>query len=232
MSSIKYRPEIDGLRALAVIPVIIFHLNNDLLSGGFVGVDIFFVISGYLITSIILNEYEQGIFSFTNFWLRRIMRILPVLITVVLISLMAGIIVLYSPDINNLGNQSLAALLSYSNISHWLLAGDYWGFEAENSPLLHTWSLSVEEQFYLFFPLLLILTLKYLYKWTIFIFFILSCFSLLLFLIGTQVSPSATFYLLPTRAWELGMGALVAIFLFKKDFPANTPPLQLLGLWQ
>lgn len=216
MSSIKYRPEIDGLRAIAVIPVILFHMNNDLLPGGYIGVDIFFVISGFLITSIILNEYERGVFSFSNFWLRRVTRILPVLITMVLTTLTAGLIILYGPHINNLGNQGIAALLSYANISHWLLAGDYWGFAAESSPLLHTWSLSVEEQFYLFFPLLLVGTLKYFHKWLALAFVILSLLSILLFFIGTQISPPATFYLLPTRAWELGIGAILAIFFFKK----------------
>lgn len=217
MSSIKYRPEIDGLRAIAVIPVIIFHLNNELLPGGFIGVDIFFVISGFLITSIILSEYERGIFSFSNFWLRRITRILPVLIAMVLSTLIAGSVILYDLEISNLGSQGIAALLSYANISHWVLTGNYWGFAAENSSLLHTWSLSVEEQFYLFFPLLILFTLKYFHKWLALIFILLSLLSVLLFFIGTQISPVATFYLLPTRAWELGTGAIVAIYFFKKN---------------
>jgi len=221
MSSIKYRPEIDGLRAIAVIPVILFHLNNDLLPGGFIGVDVFFVISGFLITSIILSEYERGVFSFTNFWLRRVIRILPVLIAMVLTTLVVGTIILYELDINNLGSQGIATLLSFANISHWLLAGDYWGFAAESSPLLHAWSLSVEEQFYLFFPLLLVVTLKYFHKWLALIFVILSLLSVLLFFLGTQIFPSATFYLLPTRAWELGVGAILAIFFFKRHLQLN-----------
>lgn len=217
MSSIQYRSEIDGLRALAVIPVILFHINNEILPGGYIGVDIFFVISGFLITSIILNEYKRGIFSFSNFWMRRIMRILPVLITVVFMTLITGRIILYGPDINNLGNQGIAALLSFANISHWLLAGDYWGFTAESSPLLHTWSLSVEEQFYLFFPLFMIITLKYLHRWIGVVFIIFTLLSISLFLVGTQMSPAATFYLLPTRAWELGAGAILSIIFFKKN---------------
>ena len=221
MSSIKYRPEIDGLRAIAVIPVILFHLNNELLPGGFIGVDVFFVISGFLITSIILNEYERGLFSFFNFWSRRVIRILPVLIAMTLTTLLVGTIILYEPDINNLGSQGIATLLSFANISHWRLAGDYWGFAAESSPLLHTWTLSVEEQFYLFFPLLLVITLKYFHKWLGLIFIILSLLSVLLFLLGTQISPTATFYLLPTRAWELGVGAILAIFFFKKHLHFN-----------
>lgn len=231
LNSIKYRPEIDGLRAVAVIPVILFHLNNELLPGGFIGVDVFFVISGFLITSIILGEYERGVFSFSNFWSRRVMRILPVLIAMVLTTLLAGTVILYDPEINNLGSQGIAALLSFANISHWLLAGDYWGFAAETSPLLHTWSLSVEEQFYLFFPLLLILTLKYFHKWIGLIFIVFSLLSLLVFLVGTQLFPAATFYLLPTRAWELGIGALLAIFFFKKHshFNKNYSTLAVIG---
>lgn len=215
MSSIKYRPEIDGLRAIAVIPVILFHFSNDLLPGGYIGVDVFFVISGFLITSIILDEYERGVFVFSSFWLRRIRRILPALTAMVLATLVVGTIIEYAADINNLGTQGLASLLSFSNISHWLIAGNYWGSAAENSPLLHTWSLSIEEQFYLFFPLLLFAVLKYFHKWVALIFFVLSLSSVLLFFLGTQTHPSSTFYLLPTRAWELGVGALLAITLFK-----------------
>ena len=215
MSSIKYRPEIDGLRAIAVIPVILFHFSNDLLPGGYIGVDVFFVISGFLVTSIILDEYERDVFVFSNFWLRRVRRILPALMAMVLATLVAGTLIDYGANINNLGTQGLASLLSFSNISHWLIAGNYWGSAAENSALLHTWSLSVEEQFYLFFPLLLFVVLKYFHKWVALIFFVLSLSSVLLFFFGTQTHPSATFYLLPTRAWELGVGAMLAITLFK-----------------
>jgi peptidoglycan/LPS O-acetylase OafA/YrhL len=199
MRAITYRPEIDGLRAVAVIPVVLFHLNRELLPGGYIGVDVFFVISGFLITSIILNEYERGDFSFSRFWLRRVRRILPALIVMVIVTLVAGRLILYAPDINNLGTQGIAALLSFANISHWLTAGNYWGHTAESSPLLHTWSLSVEEQFYLIFPLLLILTLKYLHARLAFTFLFMSMLSVLLFFYGTQTHPSSTFYLLPTK---------------------------------
>jgi peptidoglycan/LPS O-acetylase OafA/YrhL len=221
MSSIQYRPEIDGLRAIAIIPVILFHLNKDLLPGGFVGVDVFFVISGFLITSIILDEYENGVFSFFNFWSRRIRRILPALTAMVLTTLISGYMILYAPDVNDLGNQGIASLLSFSNISHWLTAGNYWGGEAESSPFLHIWSLSVEEQFYLIFPLLIFITLKYFHKWVALVVLFLCLFSVVLFLFGTQTHPSATFYLLPTRAWELGVGALLAILFFNKKLKFN-----------
>ncbi|MES0328581.1 MAG: acyltransferase, partial [Gammaproteobacteria bacterium] len=231
MSSITYRPEIDGLRAVAVIPVILFHIDTAWLPGGYTGVDVFFVISGFLITSIILDEYKRGIFSFTNFWLRRVRRILPVLIAMVLTTLVVGEIVLYGPDMNDLGNQGVASLLSFANISHWLITGNYWGHTAESSALLHTWSLSVEEQFYLFFPVMLVITLKYFHKWVTLTLLVLSSLSVLLFFYGAQYHPSATFYLLPTRAWELGVGALVAIAYSKKTLIINKKPeLAVIGL--
>ena len=215
MSSINYRPEIDGLRTVAIIPVILFHLRKDLLPGGYLGVDVFFVISGFLITSLILDECRRDAFSFSNFWLRRIRRILPALIAMVLSTLVVGIIMLYPGDINNLGTQGIASLLSYANISHWLTAGNYWGSAAEDSPFLHTWSLSVEEQFYLFFPLFLFVVFKFFRKWIGIIFFILTLLSMLTYFIGTQTNPTATFYLLPTRAWEMGVGALLSVAMPK-----------------
>jgi peptidoglycan/LPS O-acetylase OafA/YrhL len=232
MSSIKYRPEIDGLRAVAVIPVIFFHMGTWWIPGGFLGVDVFFVISGYLITSIILREHDKKIFSLKQFWLRRVRRILPVLVSMVFASLTAGYLILYKPDINNMGRQGLAALLSMANISHWLLAGNYWGASAEASPFLHTWSLSVEEQFYFFFPIILIFILKYCEKYVV---HILSCvvfFSLSLFIYGSEAHPEATFYLLPTRAWELGTGCLLAILNVKYNSKlfTNNMLLSVLGL--
>ena len=223
----KYRAEIDGLRAVAVIPVVLFHINNDLLPGGYIGVDIFFVISGFLITSIILDEYKRGVFSFPSFWLRRIRRILPVLTAMVLSTLAVGAYITHAPSKNDIGAQGLASLLSYANISHWIIAGNYWGPAAERSPFLHAWSLSIEEQFYLLFPLLLFIALKYFHKWVALVFSILTLSSIMLFFIGTQTHPSATFYLLPTRAWELGVGVLLAVASFRnrKQYD-NNPELR------
>jgi len=216
MSTVKYRPEIDGLRALAVMSVAIFHINKAFLPGGFIGVDIFFVISGFLITSIILREDDSNIFKLTSFWLRRVKRIAPALIVTTLFVLLFGRLTLYGPAINDLGGQGIASLLSYANISYWIIAGNYWGESAENLPLLHTWSLSVEEQFYLFFPWITILSLKF-YKKNIFWIYIAFTFtSFFLFLYGAQFKPAATFYLLPTRAWELGAGSICA-FIFTKN---------------
>lgn len=231
MSAFVYRPEIDGLRAVAVIPVILFHFGMNWIQGGYIGVDIFFVISGFLITSIILKDYQNGVFSFKDFWMRRVRRILPVLIIVVIATLIVGKNLLYAPDISNLGIQGIASLLSFANVSQWLQSGDYWGFTAENSPLLHTWSLSVEEQFYLLFPILIVLSLRYFNKWLIPIVCILSLSSLLLFFYGSKNHPDATFYLVPTRAWELGAGALLALFLYHKQLNVKSSQfLSIIGL--
>ena len=214
MSAIKYRPEIDGLRALAVIPVVLFHLGLEWMSGGFVGVDVFFVISGFLITSIILREERAGTFTFRDFWMRRIRRILPVMLIVLATTSIAGWFVLYGPQWDSLGQQSLSVIFLCANIFMWRMTGDYWGASAEEAPLLHCWSLSVEEQFYLFHPLVLILVLRYRKQWLLPVFALLAMSSFAICFVGTEKSPSATFYFLPTRAWELAAGCLVAIVMF------------------
>ena len=156
----KYRAEVDGLRAVAVIPVILFHAGFGYFSGGFIGVDIFFVISGYLITTIILTEKEQGTFSLINFYERRARRILPALFLVILVSLPFAWIWLLPSDMKDF-SQSLVAVSTFmSNILFWRETG-YWGAENELKPLLHTWSLAVEEQYYLLFPLFLLLMWKF-----------------------------------------------------------------------
>lgn len=231
MSVIKYRPEIDGLRALAVIPVVLFHFGTKWLPGGFIGVDVFFVISGYLITSIIIKDFDRDAFSFIGFWQRRIRRILPALITMVIATSIAGQFILYGPDIRDLGKQGISALLSYANINLWLTTGNYWGAQAENSPLLHTWSLSVEEQFYLIFPFLLIFLLKYYRERLIPLLSFIIILSISLFIYGSLNNPTATFYLLPTRAWELGCGSLTAILAYRyKTKFSNNSFLSFIGL--
>ncbi|MEE2907914.1 MAG: acyltransferase, partial [Planctomycetota bacterium] len=211
MSAIKYRPEIDGLRAIAVIPVILFHTGFNLLPGGFIGVDVFFVISGFLITSIIKKDLEDGSFTFSNFWARRIRRILPALIFVTACTLLATFLFVFPAEQQSIGKQAIAALFSFANIHMWLSTGDYWGIAAEQSPFLHAWSLSVEEQFYILFPIGMWFIFRYKREWIKAGIAITTLFSLGLFLWGSQNYPTATFYLLPTRAWEIGAGCLLAV---------------------
>lgn len=205
-----YRPEIDGLRAVAILPVVLFHAAVPGFAGGYVGVDVFFVISGYLITSLIQRELDRGEFSFIRFWERRARRILPALTVVVMCSLAAGWFILIPPDLERLGAAALAQALFASNILFWRETG-YFNPDAETKPLLHTWSLSVEEQFYLCFPLVLFLlaSLGWLTRARIIAAGLLA--SLLLSIYGAAAHPAATFYLLPTRAWELLLGALLAV---------------------
>lgn len=208
---IKYRPEIDGLRAWAVIPVILFHLNRNILPGGFLGVDVFFVISGFLITSIIAKEVNENTFSLRSFWLRRINRIGPALCAVLAFTAITGYYILYSGDKLDLGWQTISAAFSAANIYFWRSAGNYWGGEAENSALLHTWSLAVEEQFYLFYPIIAFSLLRWCRQLFLLIVILGTVASLALFVYGSYYAPGATFYLLPTRAWELGVGCALAL---------------------
>lgn len=234
METLKYRAEIDGLRAIAIIPVVLFHLGYTWIPGGFMGVDVFFVISGYLITALILKEYEKNTFRFSNFWLRRIKRIFPALVFMILIMTIVGSYVYYGQELNNLGLQSISAILSFANITMWRLAGNYWGQDANNSLFLHTWSLSVEEQFYFFYPFVLMLLLKKSKKNLVMIIGALALGSFLLYIYGNYRYPFATFYLLPTRAWELASGCLIGILLFNQNqyaIHSKVRYLPLLGLF-
>ena len=148
----KYRPEIDGLRALAVVPVILFHAGFELFSGGFVGVDVFFVISGYLITTILIEDLENKRFSLVNFYERRARRILPALTFILLVTTIISYLILYPTDFKEYSKSLLSVVLFISNIFFWR-ESDYFATEAELTPLLHTWSLAVEEQYYVLFPI-------------------------------------------------------------------------------
>jgi peptidoglycan/LPS O-acetylase OafA/YrhL len=207
-----YRREIDGLRALAVLPVMLFHAGFETFSGGFIGVDVFFVISGYLITTIILAELEQGKFSIVNFYERRARRILPALFLVMFVSLILGYFYLMPDEFKNLG-QSLVATSLFSNNVLLALTSGYWDLASEFKPLLHTWSLGVEEQYYIIMPILLLLFVKLgrfgvaSLLWFIF----LSSFLFANWFVN--VSPKWAFYILPTRAWEICAGALAAFYL-------------------
>lgn len=203
-------PHIDGLRAVAVLPVILFHMKFEWIEGGFLGVDVFFVISGFLITSIILRELREGTFSFKKFWARRVRRIFPAMLTVTICTLLFAYLFLYRGDLPGIAKQALFALLSLANVYFWRATNDYWGTDAEEAPLLHTWSLSVEEQFYLFFPVAVWLVYRYRPRWVRMFLFIVIVSSYGLFLWGAYNRPAATFFLLPTRAWELAIGAYLA----------------------
>jgi len=211
-----YRREIDGLRAIAIIPVILFHAGFVSFDGGFVGVDIFFVISGYLITSIILSDLSKGTFSLTTFYERRARRILPPLFFVLLCCLPFSWFWLLPHHLKDFA-QSLAGVAGLlSNIVFWKESG-YFETSAELKPLLHTWSLSVEEQFYTLFPLLLMFFWRIRKRWIFGVLVILTFMSLIIAQWGAYFKPTATFYLLPTRAWELSIGAIIAFLSIYKS---------------
>lgn len=209
MQSENYRPDIDGLRALAILPVLLFHAKLG-CPGGFVGVDIFFVISGFLISSLILKELGDGTFSLISFWERRIRRIFPALALVVLATLAAGWYLFLPDDFESLGKSVIAQAMLLSNVFFYRQAG-YFDTASDTKPLLHTWSLAVEEQFYLLFPLLLIFLAQQrqlsLFKTVIG----MTIGTFALCVVGSYSYAWATFYLLPTRAWELFLGALLAM---------------------
>ncbi|MEX4038364.1 acyltransferase [Haemophilus influenzae] len=218
MSSIKYRPEIDGLRAIAVISVIIYHLNENWLSGGFLGVDIFFVISGFLITGIIITEIQQNSFSLKQFYTRRIKRIYPAFITVMaLVSFIASVIFIYN-DFNKLRKTIELAIAFLSNFYLGLTQG-YFDLSANENPVLHIWSLAVEEQYYLIFPLILILAykkfreIKVLFIITLILFFILLATSFVSANFYKEVLHQPNIYYLSNlRFPELLVGSLLAIY--------------------
>jgi len=213
----KYRAEIDGLRALAVLPVILFHAGFEWFGGGFVGVDVFFVISGYLITTIIIDEMGEGKFSLVKFYERRARRILPALFFVILACLPFAWFWL-TPKNNLDFGQSLVAVATFSsNILFWL-ESDYFDTATELKPLLHTWSLAVEEQYYILFPLFLMLTWRLGLKWILVLVVLVFIISLSAAHWGAYNEPSGTFYLLPTRGWELLIGVCAAFYLKHNDY--------------
>jgi peptidoglycan/LPS O-acetylase OafA/YrhL len=207
----KYRADIDGLRALAVIPVILFHAGFEYFSGGFVGVDIFFVISGYLITTIILTEKDQGIFSLKTFYERRARRILPALFLVMIVSIPLAWFFLLPSDMKDFSQSLIAVSLFSSNILFWQETG-YWGVENELKPFLHTWSLAVEEQYYFIFPIFLMLMWRFRKPVVLASFIVIAICSLTFSHWAAYNLESANFFLLITRAWELAIGAVIAFY--------------------
>jgi peptidoglycan/LPS O-acetylase OafA/YrhL len=204
-----YRIDIDGLRGIAILLVALFHF--DLIpgiDGGFVGVDIFFVISGYLISTIIWRQLEEGRFTLGGFYLRRFRRLAPAFICVQLLLIAFGYLYLLPSEVSSLAKQSLAAQIYVINVYFWRTV-NYFAGPAHAISLLHVWSLAVEEQFYLLYPFLLLAAFRYGRRQLPIILAVVAAGSFLLNLIGTRIKPEATFYLLPTRAWELMLGGLI-----------------------
>jgi peptidoglycan/LPS O-acetylase OafA/YrhL len=231
---LTYRPEIDGLRAIAVSAVILYHAQITILGyqpfkGGFIGVDIFFVISGYLITSIILKELvTTGSFSFKHFYERRIRRILPALLFVMLVSLpFAWMYLLPSSFVDF--SKSILYSLGFSSNFYFHYSGQQYGAESGLlKPFLHTWSLSVEEQYYILFPIVLLITFKYFRKYLIQILILGFILSLGLAEWGNRNHPSFNFYVLPTRGWELLAGSILAYFEISKGHRSKNQALNLI----
>ena len=205
----KYRRDIDGLRSLAIVPVVLYHAGADQFSGGFVGVDIFFVISGFLITSIIRREIQQQSFTISGFYERRCRRILPALIVVISASFIAGYFTMLAQQYADLGSSAIAALLFASNVFFWGKTG-YFGSVAESMPLLNTWSLAVEEQYYIVFPIFMLLVRRWPVARQLAVIGIVFAASLVISIYGAYYRPSAAFYLTPFRAWELLLGVFIA----------------------
>jgi len=229
---ITYRPEIDGLRAIAVISVILYHAEIPILGsefpGGFIGVDIFFVISGYLITSIIFKELVvTGSFSIKKFYERRIRRILPVLLFVILVCLPFAWRYLVTNSFVDFSKSILFSLGFSSNFYFHNTGLEYGAEDALIKPLLHTWSLSVEEQYYIIFPMVLLIVFKYYRKYLIHILILGFSVSLGLADWGSKTYSSATFYFLHSRMWELLAGSILAYFEVKLDRRSNNKILNL-----
>jgi peptidoglycan/LPS O-acetylase OafA/YrhL len=212
---LAYRRDIDGLRALAVVPVLLYHAHVPGFEGGFVGVDVFFVISGFLITSILLGDIESGNFSISRFYERRCRRILPPLLLVLLASMGAGFALLAPADFRAFAQSALWLSFFFSNV-HFNREFGYFDAAADAKPLLHTWSLSIEEQFYIVFPLLLFFGLRYARKHLLGSLAILTLLSMLLSIDMTAREPARAFYLIQYRAWELGIGALLAFWALRR----------------
>ncbi len=217
-----YRREIDGLRTVAVFPVILFHAGFQLFGGGFVGVDIFFVISGYLITSIIISEKKQEKFSILNFYERRARRILPALFIVMMVSLIFSWFLLTPDEMEDFSKSFIAVPLFSSNFLFWQESG-YFSLANELKPLLHTWSLAVEEQFYLLYPIFISVVWRLGKRWLFVVLVIVLLSSLGIAEWSLTYDPEAAFYLLPARGWELIVGGLAAVYtIFKKSITPHT----------
>ncbi|EBO4434084.1 acyltransferase, partial [Salmonella enterica] len=229
----KYRADIDGLRAIAVLAVIVFHLNPNLLPGGFVGVDIFFVISGYLITSIIYNDIKSNSFSYKGFYNRRIKRILPIFFVVLFATIIASALVMMPEDFKFMMRSAFSTIIFSSNI-FFSTNVNYFAQDVKEYPLLHTWSLSTEEQYYFIFPIIIFLLAK------------LSGFNVKRILVGLSVIALLSFslaiysrfnaelskfnyYYLPSRAWEMMIGSCIAVYKSRNTNSYSNRHIPLIG---
>ncbi|WP_339643624.1 acyltransferase family protein [uncultured Porticoccus sp.] len=238
---LKYRPEIDGLRAIAVVAVLVYHSEiyigkQQFLAGGFLGVDIFFVISGFLITSIIMSEFERSRkFSLINFYERRIRRLLPALLTVILVSLPFAWQLMLPAQLVDFSKSILSTLAFGSNFYWYATLQEYGAESALLKPFLHTWTLAVEEQFYIFYPVILLVIYKWYRKHAIVLLMTGLLLSLQFAEIATPHNPSFSFYMLPSRFWELLAGGVLANLLYlypqKYNHPLLNRTMPVLGMY-
>ncbi|MFC0205005.1 acyltransferase family protein [Novosphingobium soli] len=208
--TLKHRPEIDGLRSIAVVPVLMFHAGLSFFKGGFIGVDIFFVISGYLITAILVKEMGDRRFSILRFYERRIKRIFPALFVTMAITLLASLFILVPSQIKDVGQSIVACSLFLSNYFFYNET-DYFNQFTNHAPLLHTWTLSVEEQFYIFYPIVLMLSTRLGLRFTTYVTAIIFLISLMLAQYTIVYDRTLAFYSIHTRAWELMTGSLLTL---------------------
>ncbi len=211
-TSRKYRPDVDGLRAVAVIAVILFHARLKAISGGYIGVDVFYVISGYLITQFIDQRITTGRFTILEFYERRVRRIIPALFFLLLAATLAALLSLLPGDLVNFAKSELATVAFVPNMFFYLNAG-YFDSGARLKPLLHMWSLGVEEQFYIFFPPLMLVLSRWGSLGTRRVIALVAAASLgfSVWMVQFRGESDAAFYLMPFRAWELLLGALLAL---------------------
>ena len=226
--SLSYRPEIDGFRALAVTTVVLFHAKIPGFENGFIGVDIFFVISGFLITSIIAREQAGEGFSYGRFVMRRVRRILPALVVVMLACIPFAWWLMLPDPLENFGQSLVATAFSANNILLWLTSG-YWDLSSDFKPLLHTWSLGVEEQFYILYPMLLVLALRLPIRACYILMAAMAALSFWLMVRALQTDPAAAFYLLHYRAWQLLIGGIAGLLAMRSGV-GDRPGLAGLGL--
>ncbi|MXJ78647.1 acyltransferase family protein, partial [Escherichia coli] len=213
-----YQPDVDGLRTVAVLLVLLFHVGFSSISGGFVGVDIFFVISGYLITGILVSGMEKGTYKYTTFISSRISRLYPTLLTILIICLIFGFLIFTPNDYKELGISSLYSALSISNF-HFMLGAGYFDTSSEVNPLLHTWSLSVEQQFYLIWPLIIFAAMKSGRKLAVSLIVIAGVMSLFASQMMTKINPTQNYFMMPYRIFEFAAGGI--LFFIPNDKARN-----------